>query len=503
MGAISTSIGLERRASVSGYTIKKGFFNDETDNLPQRILILGEANTANQTGLNTDAKEIVSASQAADLYGDGSPIHQVMRILRPKNSVGVGGIPTIVIPQVSAGGATATTVVWTLTGAATKNKTHYVVINGRKSLDQNKYAVNIVKGDSVTVVATKIKNAVTAVTGCPVTVTNVAGVLTFVTKWKGLTSAEINISFDVEGDNVGIAYALTTTTAGAGAVDLDDAFEQFEDTWYTIVINTYGSTAFDDLEVFNGFPDDENPTGRYAGEIFKPFIAFFGSTLSDVTALSDITDADERKNQCTNALSPAPNSEGFTWEAAANMAYIFAVIAQNDPQLDVDGIAYPDMPVPANKLIGDMSVYNNRDFLVKKGCSTVILKSGVYVAKDLVTTYHGEDSLYSYPRNLNIDFNFKNGYSILEDIRVKGHVIVSDKQVTDARKVIKPKEWKSVLFSYVDELAEAALIEDPDFSKSTILVQKSTDNPDRFETSLSYKRTGFSRIQSTTVTAGF
>jgi len=131
------------------------------------------------------------------------------------------------------------------------------------------------------------------------------------------------------------------------------------------------------------------------------------------------------------------------------------------------------------------------------------MKNGVYVAKDLVTTYHGLDTQYSYPRNLNIDFNFKNGYSILEDLRVKGHVIVSDKQVTDAAKAIKPKEWKSVIFSYVDDLAERALLEDPEFTKNSILVQKSELNPDRFETSLSYKRTGFARIQSTTVKAGF
>lgn len=503
MGPISTSIGIERQASVSGYTIKKGFFNSQTENLPQIIVILGEANTANQTGLDTDAKEIISADQAAQLYGDGSPIHSAMRILRPKNSVGVGGIPTIVIPQETAVGATATTIVWTLTGTATKNKTHYVVINGRESLDQNKYAVNIVKGDNVTAIATKIKNAVSAVTGCPVTVTNAAGVLTFVSKWKGLTSAEVNISFDVKGDNAGIAYALTSTTAGAGDVSLTSAFDQFEDNWYTLVLNTYGTAALDDLEAFNGFPDDDNPTGRYAGEIFKPFTAYFGSTLSDSIALSAITDADERKNQCTNVLCPAPNSKGFSWEAAANMIYLFALVAQNTPHLDVDGMAYPDMPVPATKLIGEMSDYNTRDFLVKKGCSTVILKAGVYVAKDLVTTYHGTDTIYSYPRNLNIDFNFKNGYSILEDLRVKGHAIVSDKQVTDAPKVIKPKEWKSVLMSYVDELAEAALLEDPDFSKSTIVVIKSDTNPDRFETTISYKITGFARIQSTTATAGF
>jgi len=77
-------------------------------------------------------KEVTSAAEAADLYGYGSPIHSIMRILRPTTGDGVGGIPTVVFPQVTAGGATATVRAWTVTGTATSNATHTVVVNGRK-----------------------------------------------------------------------------------------------------------------------------------------------------------------------------------------------------------------------------------------------------------------------------------------------------------------------------------------------------------------------------------
>jgi len=53
MAAISTAVGLERRARVAGYRITKGFFNDTSANLNQIIAIFGEANTANQGTLDT------------------------------------------------------------------------------------------------------------------------------------------------------------------------------------------------------------------------------------------------------------------------------------------------------------------------------------------------------------------------------------------------------------------------------------------------------------------
>ena len=92
MTAISTAIGSERRSRVSGYKIKKGFFDNVTSNLPQVIAVFGEANEANQASLSVAKKEITSAQEAAELYGYGSPLHQQFRILRPISGEGVGGI---------------------------------------------------------------------------------------------------------------------------------------------------------------------------------------------------------------------------------------------------------------------------------------------------------------------------------------------------------------------------------------------------------------------------
>ena len=506
MTAISTAIGLERISRVSGYKIKKGFFDQNTPNRPQIIAIFGEANDANQIGLVVDAKEITSAQEAGEEYGYGSPIHQIMRILRPISGSGVGGIPTVVFPQISDVGATESTVEITVTGTATSNATHNLVVNGRLGVDFLNYDFSVATGDTPTVIAASMADAINSVLGSPFIGVAALGVLTLTTKWKGATSAEAAASVSTGSNTAGIAYAETAAVPGGGVVDLAASLTQFGDTWYTTIINSYGTATLQAFEDFNGIPDPDTPTGRYVGEIFKPFIALFGSVLDDKDDLVAITDEAARVEEVTNVLCPAPKSGGFTWEAAANACTIYSRIAQDMPHLDVNNKSYPDMPVPENGIIGDMSDYNNRDFLVKKGCSTVMLDKGSYKVQDFVTTYHpaGEVPLqYAYARNLNIDGNLAFGYKILEDINVKDHVLVADDQVTDANKAVKPKQWKAVLFDYFDDIAERALIKEPQFSKDSLIVEVNETNTDRFDTFFRYKRTGLARIESTDVEAGF
>jgi phage tail sheath gpL-like len=506
MATISTAVGIDRISRVSGYAIKRGYFNSEAQNLPQVIAILGEVNTANQTGLSTTKVEVTSASEAGVLFGYGSPIHRMMSILRPAGSDGVGGIPTVVYPQVSDVGATATVRAWTVVGTATSNATHTVVINGRDSLDFQSYSYSVVSGDTATIIAGKIRDAVNGVLSSPCTASSTLGVVTLTSKWKGATSKELDVTIDFGSNAAGVTYSQTTSTDGAGAVSLADSLNQFGDDWNTIVINPYGEAHLATLEAFNGMPNDINPTGRYSGLIFKPFCAYFGSTLTDKTALAAITNASGRISQVTNVLCPAPGSKGFSFEAAANVVALASVVYQNTPHVDVSGLSYPDMPVPASGVIGSMSDYNDRDFLVKKGCSTVVLLNGAYQIQDLVTTYHPDGEvplLYSYPRTLNIHFNVKDSYSTIERLYLKDKTLVGDDQLVNVDNVIKPKEWKGIVSSLFDDLAENALINEPDFSKSSLRVQISSSNPNRFEVTFNYKTTGTVRVSSVTATAGF
>lgn len=612
---ISTAVPSNDVSRTSGYQINKGNFSSATPYLPQQVVILAEANTANQGTIVTTPVQITSAAQAGSTYGYGSPIHAIARQLFPN----IGGIPVWVMAQLAAPGATGTVIVWTITGVASTAKTHYINIAGRESVDFAPYAVNIVAGEFGNTIVLKYFNAINAVLGSPMVatqsstsgtagtssvafsatslsagqtvtlggltytstgsttqaqlasafaslangattgagtgtgtysgaltgfatgtvtsntvvftastvgvtspvvqtgtgasavITNVpgtypVGTLTLTSKWTGLSSADLTAVIDVNGSAVGLTYANTTTTLGSGSPSIATALTQCQSNWYTLVINSYGVAQVAALEAFNGVPDPINPTGQYQPQVFMPFMAFFGSTDPVASDLVAITDAAGRVAQVTNILCPAPSSGNMPYEVAAAMCLLFAVIAQSTPHLTVAGLSYADITAPVNNLIGDLSNYTNRNLLKTKGCSTVTLVNGAYQVQDLVTTYHptGEVPLvFNEARYLNIDWNVKYGYTLLEIRTLRDKTIVADGQYTTVSNVISPKDWKAVLFTYFDQLATLGLITDPAFSKASLNVEIDSINPNRFNTTFSYKRTGTSEIESTTVTVGF
>jgi phage tail sheath gpL-like len=499
----SNAVGAERISKIVGYKITKGNFSQSTPNLPQRIAIFAEANEANQSSLDTSPREITSAQQAGLLYGFGSPAYNIMRILRPLNGGGVGGVPTIMYPQAKASGASSKILKITPTGVATGNGTHTLLIAGRTGVDGVFYDINIEEGDTTAIITGKIEDAVNAVLGAPVIAISYDYDVRLESKWKGLTANEISVTVDTSDNALGITYAVVSQQSGAGTPSISASLAQFGNNWNTIVINSYGthSGTMDLLEAFNGIPDPENPSGRYTGIIMKPFIALTGTTADDPSAITDA-----RLDDVTIALCPAPGSDGLSMEAAANYASLFGRQAQDSPHLDISGQTLPDMPVPEDGDIGSMADYENRDSFVKKGCSTVDLVAGRYQVQDFVTTYHplGETPpQFRYCRNLMIDFNVRYGYYLLELINVVDHAIANDNDTVSASNIVKPKQWKAILDGYATSLTSRGLIVDAPFMQDSIDVDISTTNPDRLETFFRYKRSGFARIASTTAEAGF
>lgn len=487
-------------SAVLGYTFIQKDFGTTTPNLPQRVAVLCEANEANQASLDTSEWQATSVAAVAERYGWGSPAYLIARILFPA----LNGIPLVYYPQAKASGAVACE--WTITpsGLATDSATHTLIISGRDGIDGFFYNITIAAGDTSATINDKITNAITAVLGSPVSSTDTDYVATLKTKWNGLTSNDLKVRVDTNGKPAGITYTVAKTVSGAGTPSLGDLSAKFGNKWNTVVINSYGAVTsiMNALESYNGVPDVNNPTGQYTGIIMRPIVAYTGTVSEDP---SSITDA--RSTQVTIAMCPAPNSEGFPFEAAANFAAYYVPIAENRPALDpIDG-NLPDMPAPApGSTIGAMLSYTERDRLVKKGCSTVDFVNGKYVIKDFVTTYHpeGQPAVFRFVRNLTVMFNIK--FSIYLDYQssVTGHVICNDADtVTREQKIVKPKMLKQKLFSRYSDLADRALIADVDFSKNSTSVNINGSNPDRLDVGFRTKLTGVARITATENEVGF
>ena len=501
----SNAIGSERVSRITGYKMTAGDFSTVSPNLPQRIAILGEGNLANQGTMPTTATIITSAQSAGEKFGFGSPIYAQARILFPINGGGVSGIPVVVYPQLEASGAVAKEMTITAVGTATANAVHNVVIAGREGIDGENYSFTVLNGDTATAIAVKITDSINNVLGSPFSATSALGVVTLVSKWKGLTADDLNVSVNNNDLGVGVTYAAVSTVSALATPSVAASLTSFGNEWNTIVVNPYGlgaTSVLDELEAFNGKPDPTTPTGRFTGVIMKPIFALTGDT-GNVFA-TDTVETIARRTELTIAVCPAPLSLGLPMEAAANMAVLFGRVSQDTPHLDVAGKSYPDMPTYNGTIL--MSDYNERDGYVKAGYSTVDIVSGSYQVQDFVTTYHplGEAvPQYRFCRNLVIDFNIKYGYHLLEEINVVDHAIAADDDTVNAVKVIKPKQWIALLNTYAEGLAKRALIAEPSFMQGSLVVNLSSSNPDRLETFFRYKRTGFVRIASTDGEAGF
>ena len=499
---LSDAVNLDYYSRTLGYKIKRGDFAITSPNLPQRITIYAEANTANQATLDTTYKEITSTQQAGEVYGFGSPVYQIMRILRPVNGgSSVGGIKTIVSAQESPVGATARVLEITPTGVATKNGVHTLKIAGRSGLDGRFYNINIEKGDDTSDITSKIEDVINKVLGCPVSATSTDYEAIATTKWKGLTANDVSIEIDTNDVDLGITYSVAVTASGSGTPDISTALSGLGNAWTTLLVNSYGtvSSVMDALEATNGIPDDTTPTGRYAGIIMKPLIAITGSTEDDPSSITD-----SRKLEVTIAIAPAPLSKGLPMEAAANMTNIFARLMQNTPNGTVGGKYYPDMPTPES--IGSMADYDTRNSILEKGCSTVDLVAGRYQVQDFVTTYHKDGEIplqFNYCRNLMIDFNIRYTVYLKEVSNLLDKSIALDSDIVTASNVIKPKQWIQILNQVAEDLTARNLIVEVEFMKDSIQVQVSDTNPNRLETFFKYKRSSVVRIGSTTVEAGF
>jgi phage tail sheath gpL-like len=499
----SNAVDNTRVSRVVGWQQNAANFATVAPNLPQRIIVIGEANTDKQTGLSVAQEVVNSAYEGGVLYGLGSPIHQALKVLIPVNGSGVGGIPVVCIAQVEAVGGTEKSHEVTVTGTATANATHTVFISGRDSDGSSSYDVAIETGDTNLQISVKVGDVISNALECPLVVDSVtAGVVNTLTKHVGLTADDVIVTVDTNGIDAGIVYGVASAQAGSGVPDIAPALATFGEQWNTLILNCYNlscTDVIDKLEAFNGKPDNTSPTGQYTPIIQRPFSAVTGFVDDEVTTFTDA-----HKDEVTIALAPAPLSAGLPLEAAANMVRLYAPIAQNTPHLDVNGLSYPDMPTPL--AIGTMSVYTNRDAYVKLGQSTVTLSAGKYKIQDFVTTHHPDGistPSHRYVRNFMVYSNIRFTYYLKEQTNVIDKVIAGDDDDVRVDGVIKPKEWKADVYGIIDDLAQRGLLADAAFSKASVVVNLSVTNPDRLETNLDAKITGIARILPTTVNMGF
>ena len=160
--AISNAVYSNAVARVTGYALTPRDFSEGTDRLPQRITIFTVIEQSKQAGFSQWGERFTlsSVSEVLNLFGI-CPAYYLMRILKPVNGGGVGGIPIDIYPILETTGVKANGTL-TVTGTATKTTNHAVIFNGRGTIDSQQAVFTIEKDDTPTEIRPKIKAAIDA-----------------------------------------------------------------------------------------------------------------------------------------------------------------------------------------------------------------------------------------------------------------------------------------------------------------------------------------------------
>ena len=461
--------------------------------LPQRIAVVGQGSSS--VVYPTTKRQVTSASEAATIYGFGSPIHLATKQLLPVNGDGVGTIPVTIYPMVDDGSGAAAAGDITPAGVQTESAAYRVRVS---NIDSEQFV--IAAADTVATIVTAMAAAINAVLDMPVIATDAtpgtSTELGLTSKWKG-ESANLMTVEVVGSTTAGTTFGITQMAGGLVNPDVDDALNQVGGVWETMVLSCLNTADGDNLDKFQVFGE-----GRWGALVRKPLVVFTGTILTTVDDATTIPDA--RKTDRVNSQLIAPGSTDLTFVVAARQLARIAVVANDNPPQDYGSQAATGLTPGAD---GVQWTYIDRDVAIKKGSSSIEVRDGVVNVADVVTFYHPTGDpipAYRYVCDIvklqNIIFNLDLIFATAE---WDGAPLIPDNQPTVNRSAKKPKTAKGAVAALTDSLALNALISDPETAKNSILAQINEQNPKRLDLSVTYQLSGNTNIISVDLDFGF
>ncbi|MEE9393701.1 MAG: hypothetical protein V3W41_14455 [Planctomycetota bacterium] len=486
-------MGVDLTAQARVVGIETNFLNLRGDNvflLPQQVGLIGPGSTLATYALTPVQYTTAAAVGAA--YGTGSPLHLAALQLLPSNGDGLGTVPLTVYPLDDADGTTAASGDITMTGTTQAVATSYVVdINGILSAP---FTVDV--GDSLTEIAAAMSTAINGNTAMPVIATPAVGVVTLVAKSLGTWGNDIDVL--VLGDvDANITITVTNPTGGAGNQTVQPALDQIVTKWETMIVSCFEADDITNANLYEIWGE-----GRWGELVKKPAVVYNGSNESSTATLAAIGNA--RLTDRTNVLLPAPGSRSLPCQIAARAVARDAVLANNNPPRDYAGRQLSGLLVGVDS---DQWNYAQRDFLIKAGISTTIVRDGVVTQSDTVTYYHpaGEDPpAFRYVVDIvklqNVIFNLE---LIFNTDEWDGAPLIPDDQATTNKSARKPKDAIAASNTMIDGLALQAILSNPAGAKPLTTATIGVSNPKRLDVSVTVQLSGNANIISIDLNFGF
>lgn len=331
----------------------------------KRVLIIGTKHASGATATALTPYLVSSAVQAAELFGQGSMLHHMVKAFKANNGI----TETWAIAMAEDGSGVASTRTLTWSGTATEDGVAYLMIGGRK------IRVPIASGDAAADVAATAETYIDDDADGYVTCGTAAAVNTLTSKWKGATSLDIDVRINYyQGEKLPAGITLTIGAAGSGAVDPDvaDVIAALgSDTQYTTIVMPYvdsaNLTAMEDELVARWDPPRSIP-----GHLF----------VAETDSYANLVSFGTGRNSAFVTAMACPSMPTPRWEVAAAVAAGEALLS--DPALPRHDIRLLGIIPPTD---ADAFIWSERNTLLGSGMSTMKIVAGAVYVERLMTMW--------------------------------------------------------------------------------------------------------------------
>lgn len=424
----------------------------------RRILVIGNK-LATGTVAEGVLKRVNAPSEAAEYWGRGSVLHELLRGMREVNKE--SDMWAVGLDDLVAGVKATKTV--TFTGPATGSGTLALRLNGEL------VPVGVTTGDTATNIAANAVTAVNAFLDGPVTAANVDGVMTLTARHKGVFGNDIDVRVNYQADEVlpaGITVAIAAGVAGTGNPDVATALAAItNENYYTIVVPYGDTTNLDKLKVemasrFGGMD-------MRTGHVFAPKAGTHG----------DLTTFGSGRNNVHETINgvKSPPQGAYNWNA--RMAAVIEFNGAIDPARPFKTLEVPGLLAPAEE---DRFTRPERELLLRDGISTFTVdQGGTVLVETIITSYQtnpqGIDDVSYLMLNTKWTADFMRfSFRVDQALAFPRHKLADDgTNFDEGQAVATPRLIKSVLVATARKLEKVGILENFETFKKDVRVVRS------------------------------
>lgn len=431
--------------------------------MERRLLLVGQSLAS---GTADALKAIRLGSQAGDqaaaAFGEGSMLHAMATAARKANDY-VDIWAMAIDDDVAAAAATSTI---TFTGTPTATGTLNLYIGGTL------VRIAVVAAESVSTLATRLVDTITADGALPVTASAEAGVITLTSKWKGETGNDLDVRLNYydEQTPTGLAVAIVGMSGGTANPDVQPVLDAIAGQQYYSIVCPYldgpNLTALE-TEMVARF----GPMDVLTGHVFN-------AKVGNHAELTTWGDGRNSPHVSTLGLFDMPTAP---WVAAAVWATVAEFSGANDPARPFRSLVLPDVLPPPEK---SRFTRAERNLALYDGISTFTVDQGGQVLIETIITNYQVNSFglpdisllrleTKWTADL-IRFRFNAAVAReyprhkLGDVAVPGQAYAT------------PTTVRATLIAEAIALAtQDGLLEDIEGFKRDLIIKRSTQNPNR------------------------